>query len=588
MERKREHFSEVKTEKPKKGLFSKKKKDKQEIAIKEVKEVSPKENEIKEVLSNISENISHGIQTGIQSGIDIAKNVDLSRKSPSEKDKYLERVQVLLAKYHEDISYFSSTKEFVLDKYLKKREGIEDEVVKATFSAQSKFEELCLSIKKRFDDEFDKEAGAKNLEVIMERHKRALMGHKKEVSYFKGKVEEYLLKNDIKDIIYPSYYDSLIDAIFHENWGFAGLAEWVYCTRPDLIESTSAKIVGDRVFFRIGGKSVMQQQRINQKRLIQLRKALMLKTPELRLTEGNAEIYLLDGTRIALFTDKVCKEGQESIVFRKYIVKNYTYEKQIEFKTIPQYALRLFNMFPRMGFNVGFVGSMGSTKTTQLTNWQMMENPELEGVLLESDPEIPIHDLMPESPIMQFVLTDEQIRGARKSLMRTDADYFIFAEARNGVALQMLLDITDTGTKRVKFTYHTSDILNLPYTIAEKVCQETGGNIDSTMMRVLQNIHYIFDWTQLEDKSQKRLNGIYEYRYDPLTGGASIHQICRYNPDTDDWSWYYSLGDDKEKIIKRENKDSLEPFKKELKRIAIEHPMEEIVYYEKGIRKDVS
>lgn len=475
------------------------------------------------------------------------------------------------------------TKEFYIDDYLRENNfNSEDDnygehgTAPVMSDPKTKFNSLCENIKLDFDREWEQEGT--NYELLMDRHKKALIGFDKEVNFFKDKILQYIRDYDLYDVAFPDYYENLVDAIFHENWGFAGLAEWINCGRPELQNSTSAEVIGDRIFFFIGGRLVIQKQKISNDRQVQLRKALLLKTPEKRMKGGYAEVYMLDGTRIAIFTDAKTKENQESIIFRKYIVKDFTFEKQAQMGTYPAYAITLMKEWAKCGFNVAFVGQVRSTKTTQLTTWQLHELGHLKGVLIESDPEIPINKLMPDSPILQLVVDDEELLQMRKELVRADGNYMILAEARNGVALSIGLEIMDAGTHRVKMSYHTTNVLNLPYSMAEKVCNVTGGNIHSTIVSIMSSINYIFEYVQLEDNSKKRLNGIYEFRYDPVSYLMTIHQLCRYNYETDDWSWSYTMGPDKESLGRKESPEHFKIFNAELKKIAAAHPMDEVCY----------
>lgn len=472
--------------------------------------------------------------------------------------------------------------EFQLDKYLaetaKQKQG-KSYVIDITKDKYARFLEICEAVKSYFNLEWDEEAGGKgkgeNFELILDRQKKAIIGHSQEVAYFKDKIEEYLRINNLKDTWYPNWYKALDEAIFSENWGFAGLVEWIDEGRLELKDSSSAKIIGERIYFLINGEQVLQPQTISYERRKQLKKALLLKTPKKRADDDYYEVYMLNGTRITIFAEGLSKPEQDSFVFRKYVIKDYTFERQAELGTIPVYAIPLFKNMIDIGFNTGFIGPVRTAKTTFLTTWQSYENPKLEGVMIETDPEIPIHILMPTAPIIQLVADGDELKRSIKSILRSDADYIVMAEARDSTAFYIASEVADRGTRRVKMTAHFSRAIDFPYNVASKICEGYGGDVYNTTIKVVKNFQYVFEFIQMpKNKSKKRLKGIYELRYDPLSHDISIHQICKYRFQSDDWVWKFDIGEDKREIGDEEDHEAFEMFETELKRLALAYPLE--------------
>lgn len=91
------------------------------------------------------------------------------------------------------------------------------------------------------------------------------------------------------------------------------------------------------------------------------------------------------------------KEDQDAIIFRRYVVPSYSFEEQAARGTIPNAAIPLFVSMVEIGWNIAFCGAVRSAKTTFLSTWQSYENPCLEGVMVETDPEIPLHRLMKDA-----------------------------------------------------------------------------------------------------------------------------------------------------------------------------------------------
>jgi len=471
-----------------------------------------------------------------------------------------------------------SSEEFYIDSYLS---GIKEDKVKSgrNLSEEERFLDLCQSVQSNFENMWKLSEGQES--KILERQTKAIIGIPDHVNYFKDLIRKYLEDNAKTNLPYPKWYKNIIDGIFHEVWGLAGISAWM-----DIPESSSAKIIGESIYYLTDGKMILQEQKISPQRFGALKKALLLLTPEIPQSSSNIEILMHSGERVTIYSSPLTKPGQEIMVFRKYVVFNYTLEEQVRRGTIPKEAVGMLKSLAKVGFNILFCGAVRTAKTTMLTTFQLLEDPNLEGVLIESNAEIPLHKLMPNSPIMQLVCDGDELSGITKKLMRSDGDYIICGEARDGNMLSLLVEIANRGTRHCKSTIHLTDVFDLPYDMANMIVNKKGGNLDHTIIKVAKSFHYVFSFIQLADRSKKRLKGIYEIRYDYLSHRISIHEICRYEPDTDSWSFTYDIGKDKEAIAREENYQAFLSYRKELKILAGKFPMEKhkaaVPFYSRG------
>jgi len=424
------------------------------------------------------------------------------------------------------------------------------------------FQELCRSVSDNFFEEWE---NASHMQDQSQKIKKAIIGYQDEVEEFIRKILNFLAQNKCEDAWYPAYFESLEWAIYHENWGLSGMAEWF---SESYRESSSAKIIGDRIYFLDDGQMKLMPQRISRERREQLVRALLLLTPEERLDKEFHEVYMLDGTRITIFSGGMTKPEQDVIIFRRYIIPTYTFEEQAERGTIPAEAVPLFKAWVKLGYNVVFTGAIRSSKTTFLATWQGYEDPSLEGVMLETDPEIPIHRLIPEAPVVQLLADNEKLAGISKNLLRSDADYFIVGEARDGIALDTAVRIAGKGTRRMKMTFHIREPLDFPYDAAWEISHAVGGDVKTMAQRVAGAFDYVFHFIQLKDKSQKRLNAIYEMGFDRVTGEISMARICSYDFDWDTWRWNYHIGKDKRKLGEDEDQAAFKAYDKLLEDLA--------------------
>ncbi|MBQ2747700.1 MAG: ATPase, partial [Firmicutes bacterium] len=271
-------------------------------------------------------------------------------------------------------------------------------------NTEASFEEVCALIYSEFRLEWEDENS--NTEKLLEIQKKAITGCAPEVNFFKQRIIEILDKHNLLGTTFPDWYESLEDGIYQENWGVASIAEWFSDKYRD---SSSAKIIGDRIYFLENGRMVLKDQRISEERREQLIRAFLMLTPEERLDKDFHEVYLKDGTRITIFRRGMVKKGQDVIIFRRYIVPNYTFEEQARRGTIPYESIELFKCMVELGYNTAFIGAVRTAKSTFLSTWQTYEKRELEGVMIETDPEIPMHILMPDAPVVQLIADGDKL-----------------------------------------------------------------------------------------------------------------------------------------------------------------------------------
>ena len=468
-----------------------------------------------------------------------------------------------------------SIKEFELDNYLYNHSNKLSLSMSGALDSITRFEMLCYKVKNYLDEEWDKEENKNNQEIIVERQKKAILGYPKEMNYYKDKIREYLKDNKLESEFFPSWYDNLVNAIFNENWGLTGIEPW---TR--MKNSTSAKIIGERIYFMspTTGKMVLQPQKITKNRFEQLRRAFIMSDKSKRLDDNYSEVYMYTGERVIIYTGKLVANELNTIVFRKYVVDALTFEEQANRKTIPRDLITALEAIVKIGARIAFIGPVRSGKSTMLTTFQMYEDRSLEGLFIQTDPEIKINEIMPDAPIMSFIAEEKEISSLPAKIVRTDADYVVVAEGRDGYAYNLIVESANKGTIRNKTTLHLSDVEDFCYDIANKIITVYGGNLDYQIVKVAKSFDYIFEMIQLPgNKNEKRLKSIYELRYNYDTYQISYHRICQYFPETDSWRFYYTLGNKIKEIGKFENPAALQILDNTLKKLAENAPMEEKV-----------
>lgn len=428
--------------------------------------------------------------------------------------------------------------------------------------SKNNFISICRMVKQVFDAVWKDERI--NTEAALRIQKRAIIGYEHEMKYFIDRIAKVLNETGNSQMLYPRWYSSPELAVYHENWGLCGLAEWF---SPRYKSSSSAKIIGERVYFMDNGRMVLQPQRISAERRRQMIRSFLLLTPDERINKDIHEIYLLDGTRVTIFNGSLTKPDQDVMIFRRYTVPVYRFEEQAARRTIPLESIPIFKNMVKLGYNIVFSGAVRTAKSSFLATWQSYEDKSLEGVMVETDPEIRMHELMPEAPIVQLVADDDKLEGIIKNLLRSDADYFIIAEARNGIAVDTAVKISSKGNRRLKMTFHERNPCDFCMDAAAEVVKSMGGDLSMTARAVAKSFDYIFHFIQLKDKSQKRLNSIYEISYDDTMHSVHYHKLCSYETENDSWKWSYHISDDKRKAGEDEDMKVFGEFKSLLEEV---------------------
>jgi len=269
---------------------------------------------------------------------------------------------------------------------------------------------------------------------------------------------------------------------------------------------------------------------------------LLLESPYEDTNKGFHEVYLHNGIRITIYSGQKTKKGEEIIVLRKYLLNNLSFDELVSLETIPKEAIKVFKLMIKIGYNVLFAGPVRSGKTTFMQSWQVQEDPNLEGLVLATDPETPWHKLMPNYPIMQLIADGEELETITKSILRGDNDYVILEEMRDEIAYNLALEITSIGTKRCKATIHDNDSYSIPYKMASKIRAKYGGNMRDIIGRVFMNFDLVIVLNQRADnRSYKRMISMEEYYYDEVNDLAVINTICEYDVKGNKWLWNMNL-----------------------------------------------
>lgn len=434
------------------------------------------------------------------------------------------------------------------------------------------FFNLCEDVRVEINRQYKLESQDADLVTIQ---RGAIMGHQKEMDFYKDKIRKIILANKMLDVLVPPWYKSLEDGIFAEIFGFCGLTPWIYDEKPEYLQSTSAKIIGENIYFLLEGRCVLQRQKISRQRLDQLKRALLLGYPKERLETGIHEVYLTNGIRVTIFSGDLIKEGEDVLVLRKYVLRNLSFEGLAHLGTIDYDAVTLLEEMAKDGFNVIFSGPVRSGKTTFLQTWQSYEDKSLEGVSISTDTETDWKTIMGDAPFMQLVADGKDMEKVVKPLLRGDNDYIILEEMRDATAFNFAIDITSIGTRRTKATIHSSRPMDIPYNMARKVAFQYGGKIEDIVLQIHKNFHFIFHMdTDRNNPGKKVLASITELLWDREMEKPYCRTLCKFDQDGGVWRW----AKESERFAMEKDYlglDAVNCLKKKLEKLYGKSPLEE-------------
>ncbi|MBR4019776.1 MAG: hypothetical protein IKI99_00520, partial [Firmicutes bacterium] len=151
----------------------------------------------------------------------------------------------------------------------------------APMEQTNRFMDICEMVRQVFDQEW-KETDDTVKKRKLEREKKAMMGYEEEMRFYKEKIRMILSERNLLEQWHPDWYPNLIEGVFAELYGLSGLAPWAYDMTEAYRQSSSAKLIGERLYCLIDGKPALQPQRISSRRREQLKRTLLMATPHER------------------------------------------------------------------------------------------------------------------------------------------------------------------------------------------------------------------------------------------------------------------------------------------------------------------
>ncbi|WP_281864825.1 ATPase, T2SS/T4P/T4SS family [Planomicrobium okeanokoites] len=384
---------------------------------------------------------------------------------------------------------------------------------------------------------------------------QATLGDKDSMDMLIDEINSFLRDSPYQNISYDPMFDSLSHAIFEHIYRFKIFYKWQLFP-----ESPSAKILGTEMWFKIDGKFVKQAEEFESlDEVHEIRRLLQQNNPNFTINEKQpqGELDLPDGTRITLTIPP--RTLYPTIVFRRFIVNNFSFEEQVRRGTIHKEDVPLFKTLARIRANMVIAGGVESGKSTMLKTFYAERPDDLVALMIETHPETFLKRDFPQRLVHEFSVSDADIRSVLKTILRFDHDYVIMQEVR-GAEADAAIDGASRGATGLLMTYHVTE--------PSKVCEQLAQHIldvypsrqyESEVRRVAQTLHLGVTMKTFPG-NKKRVTSVFEINYDFNTGKAWISYLMKYDGLNEKWLYSDQLSDSLVQQLKEEGDSTLSEF----------------------------
>ncbi|MCU5321137.1 CpaF/VirB11 family protein [Bacillus cereus] len=384
----------------------------------------------------------------------------------------------------------------------------------------------------------------------------AILGDHEAEKILTKEIEKCLREQNLLDVKYPDFFDSLAQALFHEIYGFGAFYKW-----KKYPESVSASIIGKEIWFKINGKFVKQEEELrDEQHIYEIFRALEVGHKGLKINHENprAEIEMKDGTRLNIVRPPA--DLFPVIVFRRFIISNFSFEEQARRKTISSEDVELMEIISELYLNMIIAGHVESGKSTMLKTIYASRSPEKIAICIETSPESFLKKDFPDRLVYDFYTVNGNIEDVIYSALRTDHDYVIFQEVR-GIEADGAMKGAERGTTGMMMTYHITDPSRTPEQLAQHIVDAYANRkLENEIRRVAKNLDLGIIMKNDEEKNAKRLMSIYEICYDYKGDKAWINYLMKYNELDERWEYNSEVSEALIKKMKSIDRKKAERF----------------------------
>jgi pilus assembly protein CpaF len=436
------------------------------------------------------------------------------------------------------------------------------------------FKELCTLVRNAFREKNEKRSD-KDMKKWQALQHDAVVGKPEAVQLFMGEIEEYIRNHQLQQVQQPSYYDSLVEAVFQQTFGLGPISVWK--KHPKYPKSQSARIMGRKIFFDIPGEQALQPfgYESEEEVIENIIEKIRMKDEFSHINKYNPklELDLEDGTRVTIMIPPLVR--RPTIIFRNYTMRAPTLEDLVGGGTIPAEALPILRGISQSLLNLVISGEVRSGKSTMIKAIYAERRREgrVAVTIERGHSELKLSDIHENDQLVEIVVkTDEEYETVFDIVLRSDYSFVIVGETRS-IEGELFLVSCERGKGGSMTSYHTERVANLPGQLARIILQRfPNRQYQEELIRVAENLHIAFVMKECDDGS-KLLIRVTEIRLDPYTFEVSCHDIMRWESEQEKWAYCNDLSNDSIRKLKETAPEFAEQALSTLKRLAAEHPM---------------
>lgn len=413
-----------------------------------------------------------------------------------------------------------------------------------------------------------------NADEFLKLQHNAIIGKRSAIETFKAMILDFLRKNSLENVDYPNYYPNLKEAIFQEVYGLGPFSHWF-----TLKENQSAEINGTAILYqKKGGKEEQPHKFENIQAVNKLINHLTMRNADTQINELSPfeELDMENGARVTIWVPPVVP--QPIIVFRKFPFKEFTFEAEAEHQTIENSrdAIAWFKLLAEPLLNVAITGQRNSGKTTLTKVWFTYRPKQYQmGTVEIKTKEIRLEEDFPDRAalIKPIILQKRHMDNAMKGLLRSDCKWLLFPEIREDEA-NLALEMADDGFP-IMFTFHSTDTLNLPATIARRILKGFPQySFFSEFMRVAGRIHIVIRMEEDVHTGAKIVHAIDAIELNEKTNEVTIYPWVRYDEETARWNYQAdNIPSAIEKKMKQDLRQKYDEFVQLFRILSSRHPL---------------
>lgn len=454
------------------------------------------------------------------------------------------------------------------------------------FKINEDFYTVCHNAKdfiyKVYDKKIEDKSSGNTKEDYVNIFHEAMQGKPSAVQLIKKHLDEFVVDNGLRNTTYPKHYVSLIDGIFEEMFGMGPLSAFRLEN-----DCEGAQVIGtDITFKRPWGWELQPFKFRSIEEVLELTQRFANMHSNTTLNEHTSpemETRTHDNIRVSIMIPHRM-HLEPVITLRKKVVRTLSLAQMVDYGTIPQEAVPIFESLAKFKLNSVIAGPPGCGKSTFLQvllshilyeDYKGKRIPErAKTVYAETFPEWDIRALNPASNVLHVLGSGEEFETVvTKALLRHDITRIAIGEIReHEVGLYKRASVQ--GIKQLMGTLHDLDPNAIPSIMADLYMQyySNTSNHAAVQNAFSRNLHFAISMDEFPDedteKFVKKVTGIHLYDVDEKTKESLMFTIMEYHFESDSWSYQFDIPKRFANLAMKYNRKEFEVFIETLKELS--------------------